>query len=92
MPTATCEVSDAEDGNSSFAATLSPVTGPYSSDGIGAQTASCSYTDAGGLTASASETYGIVDPTPPAIGSTNPPTAPTVTTAGIRATSPSAGP
>jgi len=60
-------VTDAEDGNSSFPATLSAVTGPYASDGIGEQTASCSYTDGGGLTATASETYGIVDPSPPVI-------------------------
>jgi hypothetical protein len=76
VPTATCEVTDAEDGNSSFPATLSPVSGPYASDGIGEQTASCSYTDAGGLTAAASETYGIVDPSPPSIGHTLSPASP----------------
>jgi hypothetical protein len=65
---ATCQVADAEDGDSSFAATLSPVTGPYHLDGIGHQTASCSYTDSGGLQAEASETYGIVDPSAPVIG------------------------
>ena len=70
VPAATCQVTDAEDGNSSFAATLSAVTGPNASDDIGEQTASCSYTDGGGLTASASETYGIVDATAPTIGST----------------------
>jgi hypothetical protein len=69
VPAATCEVTDAEDGNSSFPATLSAVTGPHAIDGIGAQTASCSYTDGGGLTASASKTYRIVDPTPPVISS-----------------------
>jgi hypothetical protein len=68
VPAATCQVTDAEDGNSSFPATLSAVTGPYASDGIGEQTASCSYTDGGGLTASASKTYGIVDPSAPSIG------------------------
>lgn len=67
VPAATCQVTDAEDGNSSFPATLGTVTGPYASDGIGSQTASCSYTDGGGLTASASETYSIVDPSPPSI-------------------------
>lgn len=67
VPAATCQVTDAEDGNSSFAATLSAITGPYASDGIGSQTASCSYTDGGGLTAQASKTYSIVDPTPPGI-------------------------
>ena len=70
VPAATCLVTDAEDGNSSFAATLSAVTGPYVLDGIGSQTASCSYTDAGGLTASLSVTYSIVDPSAPVIGYT----------------------
>lgn len=69
VPPATCQVTDAEDGNRSFAATLSSITGPYASDGIGSQTASCSYTDAGGLTASGSKTYTIVDPTAPVISS-----------------------
>jgi hypothetical protein len=67
VPAATCEVTDAEDGNPSFAATLSAVTGPYASDGIGQQTASCSYTDGGGLAATASKTYAIVDPSAPGI-------------------------
>jgi hypothetical protein len=67
VPQALCQVIDAEDGNSSFSATLSGVSGQYAVDGIGAQTASCSYTDAGGLTAAASVTYFIVDPTPPAV-------------------------
>lgn len=68
VPTAMCDVTDAEDGNSSFAATLSAVSGPYASDGIGEQTASCSYTDGGGLTAAASLSYFIVDPSAPGIG------------------------
>ena len=76
VPAATCQVTDAEDGNSSFAATLSAVAGPYASDGIGSQTASCSYTDAGGLTASASVTYDIVDPSAPTIGYTLSPASP----------------
>ncbi len=67
VPAATCNVTDEEDGNSSFAATLSSVSGPYASDGIGSQTASCSYTDGGGLEASSSETYSIVDPSAPVI-------------------------
>src|SRR5450756_1802643 len=45
VPAATCNVNDAEDGIKSFAATLSAITGTYASDGIGGQTASCSYTD-----------------------------------------------
>jgi len=70
VPAATCNVTDAEDGNSSFPATLSAITGPYASDGIGSQTASCSYTDNGpgtSLTASGSETYNIFDPSGPVI-------------------------
>jgi hypothetical protein len=70
VPTATCQVTDQEDGNSSFPATLGPITGPYASDGIGTQEASCSYTDNGpgpGLTATASVFYNIVDPSPPSI-------------------------
>ncbi|RIK40929.1 MAG: hypothetical protein DCC55_13485 [Chloroflexi bacterium] len=67
VPTAICQITDAEDGNSSFPATLSAVTGPYAVDGIGEQTASCSYTDAGGLTAADSLIYGIFDPSPPLI-------------------------
>ncbi len=70
VPAASCSVTDAEDGPSSFPATLSAVTGTYASDGLGTQTASCSYTDAGRLTASASETYGIVDPSAPVISGT----------------------
>jgi hypothetical protein len=76
VPAAMCSVTDAEDGNKSFAATLSGVTGPYAGDGIGEQTASCSYTDNGGLTATASATYGIVDPTAPTIGYTLSPASP----------------
>src|SRR5829696_704234 len=68
VPTAMCDVTDAEDGNSSFAATLSAITGPYASDGIGSQEATCSYTDSGGLgPATASVTYNIVDPSAPVI-------------------------
>lgn len=70
VPAAACEVADAEDGPSSFPATLGPVTGPYAADGIGSQTASCAYTDheaGGGLTAAASATYGIVDPSAPVV-------------------------
>jgi len=67
-------VTDTEDGNSTFAATLSAISGPLTAYGIGDQTASCSYTDAGGLTALASVTYAIVDthgPTSSALGTSN---------------------
>jgi hypothetical protein len=67
VPQAMCDRTDAEDGNASTPATLSAVTGPYAADGIGQQTASCSYTDAGGLTATASLTYFVVDPTAPVV-------------------------
>jgi hypothetical protein len=67
VPGAMCQVTDAEDGDRSFAATLSAVTGTLSALGLGDQTASCSYTDGGGLIASASVTYGIVDTTAPVI-------------------------
>jgi hypothetical protein len=76
VPAAMCSVTDAEDGNSTFAATLSAITGPYAVDGIGSQEASCSYTDAGGELVSSSLTYSIVDPSPPTIGSTLSPAAP----------------
>lgn len=69
VPAATCAVTDAEDGNSSFPAGLSAISGPYAADGIGDQTASCSYTDAGGLTAVSSLTYSITDPSAPVITS-----------------------
>ena len=70
VPAASCNIIDAEDGNSTVAATLSGITGPYAADGIGQQTASCSYTDGGGLTASGSATYSIVDPSGPQISYT----------------------
>ncbi|HEV2070792.1 MAG TPA: PxKF domain-containing protein [Acidimicrobiales bacterium] len=78
VPAATCVVTDAEDGNSSFPATLSAITGLYASDGIGEQTASCSYTDRGTppLTAAASKTYNIVDPSAPIISHVLNPAAP----------------
>jgi hypothetical protein len=76
VPAATCSVTDAEDGPKSFAATLSAITGPNSADGIGSQTASCSYTDAGGLTASDSATYSIGDPSAPVISYTLDPVSP----------------
>jgi hypothetical protein len=73
VPAAGCQVTDAEDGNSTKAATLSAITGPNAANGLGSQTASCSYTDAGGLTATASATYTIVSPN----------TAPTIAVTGV---------
>ncbi|MFL5963933.1 MAG: PxKF domain-containing protein [Gaiellaceae bacterium] len=80
VPTAVCHVSDTEDGlsNSTSAATptLSAITGPYAADGIGQQTATCSYTDGGGLTTAASATYTISDPSAPSITYTLNPASP----------------
>lgn len=68
VPVAVCEATDDEDGPQVFTADLGPISGPYASDGIGIQEASCSYTDSGGLTASASATYSIGDPSAPTVG------------------------
>lgn len=76
VPVAMCDVTDAEDNPADFAAILSAITGPYASDGIGSQTADCSYIDAGGLTASALATYSIVDPSAPSVTYTLNPAAP----------------
>ena len=76
VPLAGCSVEDAEDGNSSFAASLSAITGTYAADGLGSQTATCSYTDAGGLTEIVTATYSIYDPSAPSIGYTLNPATP----------------
>jgi hypothetical protein len=76
VPKTTCQVVDAEDGSSSFPAILSAVTGTYAADGIGEQTASCSDTDQGNPTASASKTYTIVDPSAPTVDYTLDPASP----------------
>ena len=67
VPAAGCSVVDGQDGNSSFPATLSAITGPLAAYDLGSQTATCAYTDAGGLSATASATYTIVDTTNPGI-------------------------
>lgn len=76
VPLATCDVTDAEDGPSTFDASLSEISGSDPSDGIGSQTASCSYTDKGGLTVSSSATYTIYDPTAPIVTYTLNPASP----------------
>jgi hypothetical protein len=64
VPTAGCAVTDAEDGNSTKAATI---TGTLS-HGLGTQTATCDYTDLGGLAAdTATAAYTIVDTGNPTI-------------------------
>jgi hypothetical protein len=67
VPAAGCQVNDAQDGASTPAASLTAITGTLSTYGLGSQTANCTYTDQGGLTANASATYSIVDTTKPAI-------------------------
>ena len=67
VPAAGCSVTDTEDGPSTFPATLSAISGPLSGYGLGSQVASCSYIDAGGLSANDSATYSIVDTTDPLI-------------------------
>ncbi|KGN41685.1 PxKF domain-containing protein [Knoellia aerolata] len=73
VPVAGCSVTDAEDGDSTFAATLSEMTGPLAAFGLGQQTATCTYSDDGNsdgddvLTATSSATYTIVDTTNPVI-------------------------
>jgi hypothetical protein len=76
VPAALCAVEDAEDRGSSFAASLTAITGAYAEDGLGNQTASCSYTDAGGLVQETSVTYSIYDPSGPTIAYTLSPSAP----------------
>ncbi|MGN6253030.1 MAG: HYR domain-containing protein [Marmoricola sp.] len=65
VPTPTCSVVDAEDGTRSPAPTLSAITGSLASYGLGTRTATCSYTDSGGSSQSASATYSIIDTTKP---------------------------
>ncbi|WP_457972351.1 PxKF domain-containing protein [Arthrobacter sp. D1-17] len=70
VPVTACKATDAEDGVSTAEVKLSAITGPDAATGIGTQTASCSYTDKGGLTASSSVTYTITDPTAPEVSYT----------------------
>ncbi|MFZ0014349.1 MAG: PxKF domain-containing protein [Acidimicrobiia bacterium] len=67
VPVAGCSVTDTEDGNSSFAATLSVISGALAAYGLGEQTATCSHTDTGGLPGNASAVYTIVDTGDPII-------------------------
>lgn len=76
VPAAVCNVTDSEDGPSSFAATLGAITGSDAASGVGSQEASCSYTDHGGLTASSSLSYSITDATAPSVSYTLSPTTP----------------
>jgi len=65
FPAATCHVKDAEDGDRDF-----PATNVYKQegrDGLGEWVARCFYQDAGKLTALATPSFQVVDPTPPVI-------------------------
>ncbi|MGF9649822.1 PxKF domain-containing protein [Pseudarthrobacter oxydans] len=70
VPAAICNVADKEDGTKTFVATVGDISGPDAATGIGTQTASCSYTDNGGLFVASSVTYGITDGTAPLISYT----------------------
>jgi hypothetical protein len=73
VPAATCAISDAEDGDSTAAATVSGTL----SHGLGSQTATCDYTDLGGLAAdTASVSYRVVDTGNPSISHSLSPTGP----------------
>ncbi|OFI36754.1 hypothetical protein BIU82_11780 [Arthrobacter sp. SW1] len=76
VPAALCEVTDTEDGPSTFPATLGALSGADAATGVGTQTANCDYTDLGGLHASASLSYSIVDATAPEISYTLTPAVP----------------
>lgn len=69
VPSARCDVHDAEDTNES----AFPVPSGTLTHGLGAQTVTCTYTDGGGITRSDSKTYTIVDTgDPTASGSVSP--------------------
>jgi hypothetical protein len=64
VPSATCSVTDTQDGPSSFPAVISGTL----VHGLGTQTATCDHTDAGGLAAdTATITYSVVDTGDPTI-------------------------
>ncbi len=71
VPAAVCNVTDAEDTSESASPSLSAITGPLASYGLGSQTATCSYTDTGtpALSDSDEVTYTIVDTTDPVLTS-----------------------
>ncbi|OIJ28481.1 PxKF domain-containing protein [Nocardioides luteus] len=72
-PSPSCEVTDAEDGNSTVAAVVNGTL----SHGLGTQTATCDHIDKGGLAAdTATATYTIVDTGNPTIGHTLSPSTP----------------
>jgi hypothetical protein len=73
VPTAICSVTDTQDGPSTHAAALSGAL----SHGLGTQTATCDYTDKGGLKAdTTTATYSIIDTGNPTISHTLSPASP----------------
>jgi hypothetical protein len=89
VPAATCAWTDDVDGSGTATPTLSAITGSRAAAGLGSQTASCSATDSGGLTTTASATYSIVDTTPPVISGLSDITAEATTAAGAEVSYPS---
>ncbi|MDQ6838934.1 MAG: hypothetical protein M3137_11540, partial [Actinomycetota bacterium] len=63
-----CAIADAEDGNRDFSATVTGPLGPRAASGLGSMTATCSFTDSGGLSVVTRASYAIVDTTGPSIG------------------------
>lgn len=76
-PTPGCSAADAQDGSSSPTPTVSALAGPQAVVGLGTRTVTCSVTDAGGLSASASQSYAVVDTIDPTLSGT-PTTGPNV--------------
>ena len=68
VPAAGCSVVDAEDAGES----ATPVINGTLTNGLGSETATCSYTDGGGLKASAAARYSIVDTGAPLLDCTVP--------------------
>ena len=66
-PSPACTVTDAEDSNPTATPSVTAVAGPLAAYGLGSRTATCSYTDGGGITRTASATYRIVDTTQPVL-------------------------
>jgi hypothetical protein len=65
VPTATCDVTDAEDANESATPVID--SSALNSYGLGTVTVKCSYTDAGNLSDSDEVSYTIVDTTAPSL-------------------------
>ena len=73
-PVAGCSVEDAEDSAAKTTVELSPLDGTLSAYGAGERTATCRYTDTGGLAGTHSVRYTVVDTAKPTLhgGPTSP--------------------